>query len=215
MAACLRTLVSFFTVYPAGGGLDFGCVGLLPYVAAPLAAAPAALALWAGLDPWLSYAILLLATGLNHLDGLADTADALMVRDRERARAVLEDPRKGTAGIFAVVAAYGLAAGHLAGPLQLLAAEAFSKAVTVAAAAFSRPFKPGLGQEFIVGARRTWPLALPALAAAAAYDPRAAAALAASLLLYAAAYRHLGGANGDLFGFLLEVSRVAYLAATG
>ncbi|MFZ8840368.1 MAG: adenosylcobinamide-GDP ribazoletransferase, partial [Pyrobaculum sp.] len=37
----------------------------------------------------------------------------------------------------------------------------------------------------------------------------------ASLLLFLALYRHLGGANGDVFGALLEVSRAAYLYALG
>jgi len=212
---CLRALLSFFTIIPAGAAeLNFKCAWALPYVVPPLVAGPAAAALWLGASPHVAYLLLLLMTGLNHLDGLADVADALMTRDRDRARAVLEDPRRGTGGIFAVVATYAVATASIASPLQLLLAEVFSKALTVAIAAFSKPFKPGLGALFIDGAKSSWPLALPALAVAVALRPAATlAALAVALALYAVAYKHLGGANGDIFGYLLEVSRVAYIVA--
>jgi adenosylcobinamide-GDP ribazoletransferase len=100
--------------------------------------------------------------------------------------------------------------------LDYLAADLYSKALTVAAAGYSKPFKPGLGALFIEAARGRWPLAAPALAIAVAYGPAAtAAATAASLLLFLALNKHLGGANGDVFGALLETSRAAYLYALG
>ncbi len=210
----MRDLLSFFTAFPFGGrGLGFECVWALPYIAAPVVGGAGALVYVLTGDARLAYLALLLATGLNHVDGLADVADALMVRDKERARAVLEDPRKGAAAIFAVVAAVVLGMSARPGSwLDYIAAEVFSKSLTLAVAGFSRPFKPGLGAEFTKRARRQWPAALPALAAAAFFSPeRFSAALVASLLFYAAAYRHLGGTNGDLLGALLEVSRVAYL----
>lgn len=211
---CVKALISFFTVVPIGAPLDFRCAWALPYVVPPITAAVPAALLAAGASPLLAYAALLLMTGLNHLDGLADVADALMVRDRDRARAVLEDPRRGTAGIFAAVAAYVIPALHLASPWQILLAEAYSKALTVAFAGRSAAFKEGLGSLFISAARRTWPLALPAFAAAAYANPAAfLAATAASALFYAAAYRHLGGANGDVLGYLLELSRASYIVA--
>ncbi|MEZ0320040.1 MAG: adenosylcobinamide-GDP ribazoletransferase [Pyrobaculum sp.] len=211
---CVKALVSFFTIVPAKGPLDFRCAWALPYVVPPITALPPALLLAAGASPLLAYALLLLMTGLNHLDGLADVADALMVRDRERARAVLEDPRRGTAGIFAAVAAFVIPAFHLASPWQLVFAEVYSKALTVTFAGRSTAFKKGLGDVFIEATRRRWPLALPALALAAYADPIAfLAATAASAAFYLAAYRHLGGANGDVFGYLLEVSRASYITA--
>ncbi len=215
---CVKTLLVFFTVVPLKTPeLDFRCAWALPYVAAPVVGGVGALVYAATHDPLLAYLALLLATGLNHLDGLADSADALMVRDKERARAVLDDPRRGTAGVFAVAVVIALAAGASPhSPLDYLAADLYSKALTVVAAGYSRPFKPGLGALFIEAARGRWPLAAPALAIAAAYSPAAAAAAAtASLLFFLALYRHLGGANGDVFGALLEVSRAAYLYALG
>ncbi|MGC9049501.1 adenosylcobinamide-GDP ribazoletransferase [Pyrobaculum sp.] len=211
---CVRDLLSFFTILPLGGrGLGFSCLWALPYLGAAVVGGAGAFAFYLTGDGRVAYIALLAATGLNHVDGLADVADALMVRDRGRARAVLEDPHRGAAAVFAVSAAVLLgASAHVDGWWDYILADSYSKALTVVAAAFSKPFKPGLGAEFITHARRQWPAALPALALAAWLNPRAfAVATAAALLLYAAAYRHLGGANGDIFGFLLEISRVAYL----
>ncbi|MFN3803487.1 MAG: adenosylcobinamide-GDP ribazoletransferase [Pyrobaculum sp.] len=208
---CLKPLFGFFTVIPVPAKLDFTCIWALPYVVAPVVAAPAAALTYLGMSPYVVYAVLLLMTGLNHLDGLADVADALMVRNRERARAVLEDPRKGTAGIFAVAASFLVASSSIHTPLQLIAAEVFSKAITVVAAAFSKPFKPGLGEAFIYASRRRWPLVLPALAATVWLSPMSLVAAVLAILFFYMAYRHLGGANGDVFGYLLELSRMFYL----
>jgi adenosylcobinamide-GDP ribazoletransferase len=210
---CLRALLGFFAILPVGAELDFSCAWALPYTVAPLLGGLSALAL-IGLGPLPAYLILLLLTGLNHLDGLADTADALMVRDRERARAALEDPRRGTAGIFAVVASIALAVDYLRSPWQLLLGEIFSKSLVVVLAAFSKPFKEGLGSAFISSVKSRWPLAMPALALALVVCPASSLALALSALAYYIAYKHLGGANGDVLGYLLELSRVFFIAAT-
>ncbi|MCC6021255.1 MAG: adenosylcobinamide-GDP ribazoletransferase [Thermoproteaceae archaeon] len=212
--ACVRSLISFFTVLPAGAAaLDFSCAWLAPYIVAPIIGGIGALAYAATGDRLVAYLALLAATGLHHIDGLADVADAMMVRDRERARRVLEDPRRGAAGALAIAAVIALgAAARVRTPLEYIAAEVFSKALVVVLAAFSRPFKPGLGSAFIHGVRDRWPAAVPALALAACFDWRAfTAALLTSLAAYAALYRHLGGVNGDVLGALLEVARVAYL----
>ena len=211
-ANCIRDTISFFTIVPVRGS-GIGCAWAAPYIAAPIVGGVGALVLAATHRPELAYIAMLLMTGLHHLDGLADTADALMVRDVNRAREVLEDPRRGVAGIFAVIAAAIVSIEGLEEPLEAIAAEVFSKATTVVFAAFSKPFKPGMGQAFIESARRSWPTAIPALAIVAlAYPVEAAAALAISALLYAIPYRHLRGANGDVFGWALELSRTAFIA---
>jgi cobalamin-5''-phosphate synthase (EC 2.7.8.26) len=82
---CIKALLAFFTAVPLKAPeLDFTCAWALPYVAAPVVGGAGAAAYAATHDPLVSYLVLLLATGLNHLDGLADSADALMVRDRKR-----------------------------------------------------------------------------------------------------------------------------------
>ncbi|MEM1572378.1 adenosylcobinamide-GDP ribazoletransferase [Pyrobaculum sp.] len=210
---CLKSLLAFFTAFPIGGAeLSFKCVWALPYVAAPIIAAIPTTLLYLGGSPAIAYIALLAATGLHHLDGLADVGDALLVRDREAARRVLEDPRRGTGGIFAVTAVVVTTAAHLHSPLQLLLGEVFSKSTALLFAGFSKSFKPGLGEAFTEAAKRQWPAALPALAVLAYLAPvTTAVSLATSALLYQLAYRHLGGANGDVYGYLLEVSRSAFV----
>ena len=44
-----------------------------------------------------------LATGAIHLDGLADSADALGGGDRERRLAIMRDPQIGSFGVLALV----------------------------------------------------------------------------------------------------------------
>jgi len=53
------------------------------------------------------------ATGFLHLDGLADTADALAAPDPTRAEAARKDPRIGSAGAGAIVIVLGAAAGAI------------------------------------------------------------------------------------------------------
>ncbi len=213
---CVRALLAFFTAIPVKAHqLDFSCAWALPYVVAPVVGGVGAAVYAVTGSGLVAYLALLLATGLHHLDGLADSADALMVRDRERARAVLEDPRRGTAGVFAVATAVALAsAAEPYNPLTYITAELFSKSLAVVVAGNSKPFKTGLGAAFIEAARGKWILTLPALAVSTWLNPAVAAvATVPSLLIYVALYKHLGGANGDVFGALLEVSRLAYLYA--
>src|SRR3954462_4187346 len=74
-------------------GAGVGIVGAIPYaiVAGPLGeprvGAVAAIAAMA------------VATGALHLDGLADTADAVMARDRDSAERARKDPRGGAGGV--------------------------------------------------------------------------------------------------------------------
>ena len=82
-----------------------------------------------------------------------------------------------------------------------MAAEVFSKSAVVVLASFSRSFKPGLGELFIRESRRQRPYVLPALFLAGVFNPIAAlTSWVAAVTLYLAAYRHLGGANGDMLG---------------
>lgn len=91
-----------------------------------------------GLEPLLAgvctvFALLLL-TGMHHLDGLADLADAFMVRgDQKRKIAALEDSSIGIAGVASVVIYLFalISAIHSVGPWELwgivIAAEVIAK----------------------------------------------------------------------------------------
>jgi adenosylcobinamide-GDP ribazoletransferase len=78
-------------------GAGVGLIGAIPYtvVAGTLA------------EPWLgaiaAIATMALVTGALHLDGLADTADAVMAVDLEASERARKDPHVGTGGLVAIV----------------------------------------------------------------------------------------------------------------
>jgi adenosylcobinamide-GDP ribazoletransferase len=86
-------------------GTGLGVVGAIPAIlladAAPLLGAMLALGTMGA------------ASGFLHLDGLADTADALAAPNPARAEAARTDPRIGTAGAAAIVITLGASAGAL------------------------------------------------------------------------------------------------------
>jgi len=132
-----RTGGAAYGLVGAGLGLLAGIPLLVAGVAHPLLAALGSLAILAALD------------GGLHLDGLADTFDALAAPPgtADRART---DPRAGTAGVVAVVLALGLDAAALG---ELAAHGGFAAlAAIVAAASVSRAVAPAWA--VLVGPRR-------------------------------------------------------------
>jgi adenosylcobinamide-GDP ribazoletransferase len=99
---------------------------------APLAAGALAVAAMAGLS------------GALHLDGLADTADALAVGDPARAEAARQDPRVGSAGAVAIVTAVLIDAALLAS-LSAAHGVVVAAAACVVAGAGSRAFATAAG----------------------------------------------------------------------
>ncbi len=112
----LRAVITFFTVIPIGGTHDVSralrnawlaviivppITGLLPglfgYYLSLLTHNDLLIAV-------ITYMLLLLLTGLNHIDGFADVVDALMVRGsiEDRIR-VLKDPHRGGSASIAMV----------------------------------------------------------------------------------------------------------------
>ena len=128
--------VCFLTRLPLGrrlsvDGDDLARAGAaFPLVGAAIGAlvGATALLLWHSLGSWLAAVLALAAgallTGALHLDALADTADALSARTRERALEIMRDHAIGSygaaalildlllkAGALSVLAAHGVAAG--------------------------------------------------------------------------------------------------------
>jgi adenosylcobinamide-GDP ribazoletransferase len=113
-------------------------------------------------EPWLgaiaAVAVMALTTGALHLDGLADTADALLARDPEAAERARKDPAIGPGGAIALglvlaaevaaLASMGASAAPVAGG-ALIAVAATSRVVPVVATRLARtrptPTAPGGG----------------------------------------------------------------------
>jgi adenosylcobinamide-GDP ribazoletransferase len=112
--------------FPIVGAL-VGAIGLVPLVlVGPLEPTIAAL---------LALAAMAVVTGALHLDGLADTADALIAPDVMRAERARKDPSVGVGGVIASILVIGLDAAALAALITTSGSWAAGLALVVAAVA--------------------------------------------------------------------------------
>ena len=238
----LRAAIALLTRLPvpgpsptSGGASAFGLVGavvgatggipiLLVGDTAPLAAAGLALAAMA------------LVTGALHLDGLADTADALAAMGPGAAERARSDPRIGAAGgvavaLIVVLDAGWLAAlversGVLAAALACVSAGAASRATVVVLVTLAPSGRRGAsggwfsstaGPRAALIAGASAALVVILVAVAAADVALASGAVAGSLaglgaglwLIHARA-----GIDGDLLGATVEIASMSVLGAT-
>jgi adenosylcobinamide-GDP ribazoletransferase len=214
---------AFLTRVPVGGAsYDIGAgAALFPVVGACVGAAvggtayglahvvPALVAAGAAL------AVGVLLTGALHLDGLADTADALGARSREAALAVMRDHAIGTYGTVALVldllvkaAALAALAGRSRVVLEALAAGALSRAVPVVLGLLLPDVRrDGAGAAFHVTPRAAVVAVVLAAALAIPADPLLiGVAAGAALLLGAWSRRRFGGRTGDTLGAATELA---------
>ncbi|WP_243679130.1 adenosylcobinamide-GDP ribazoletransferase [Vulcanisaeta distributa] len=131
----LRAVITFFTVIPIGGPHDVSRALRNAWLA--IIIVPVITGLLPGLFGYylshlihsgllvssITYLLLLILTGLNHIDGFADVIDALMVRGgsvEDRVR-VLKDPhRGGSASVAMVVLLVILAVSSLPNLMRIL-----------------------------------------------------------------------------------------------
>ena len=182
---------------------------------------------------WLSALLLvvllsLLTRGL-HLDGLADTADALgSGQPRERALEIMRDPRLGTFGVLALLVALSLKVAFLAALALEIRGEALLLfpmlarwpivwAVATQPAAVERP---GLGRSFSDQVGRPQVALATAITIVAAwllYGPAGILLLSlAGIFAVAGQFylaRRFGGITGDTLGALIEATEVWTLFA--
>ncbi len=106
-------------------GLVVGLLAAIPVLVLgplePIIAAIAVLAVWA------------IVTGGLHLDGLADTTDALMAPDAVRAEEARRDPRVGSGGVIALVLVIGAEVAALVSLLGSAPVTVVAAVVVVAA----------------------------------------------------------------------------------
>ncbi len=218
----------------AAFGVVGGFVGLVGAVPLVVLAGPLA-------EPWLgsiaAVAAMAVVTGALHLDGLADTADALNARDAAAAERARKDPALGPAGVVAiglVLAGEVAALGSLTGAIEpiasgcvLVAIIATSRILPVLATLLAGPAQvDGLGAWF---AERITTNVVSIAAASVALIVLGTAWLAAPtgwVVVVAAAgtavvgaivgvvvVARRGGLDGDGMGAIVELSVVAGLAS--
>jgi adenosylcobinamide-GDP ribazoletransferase len=209
-------------------GAGIGLVAAIPIVVlGPLLAAPSAV---------MALAVVAIGSGGLHLDGLADTADALAAPTPDAAERARTDPRAGPAGVMAIVLDLMLAAGLLAaivaadprlGAAALVVAATGSRAAAPIAAWVDRSRRTrrpdGLGGWFAgrVGTGDVVPAALTtvcmtAVAAlvsgGASVVLGATAGLALALVAAGLVIARRGQLDGDGYGAIVEITFVAILA---
>lgn len=240
LRADLAAAVALLTRLPAhaeaerAGSWTFGVVGAVLglALAAPVVllgpVAPLAAAV-------LGLAALTIASGALHLDGLADTADALAAPTPDAAERARQDPRAGAAGVVAIVLALALDAtligalversGAFGAALVAIAATGAARATAPVAARIVRDrVRPGFGRWFadrtstadaLIAAGSVLALTAAVWAAGAGLGPLVAAlgALAAGSLATTAIAHLRDGLDGDAFGAVVEIAFAGGLLA--
>jgi len=212
-------------------GAGVGVLGAIPFA---LLAGPAG-------EPWIAavaaVATMAVVTGAFHLDGLADTADAVMARDADAAERARKDPHIGTGGSVAlvlviaadIVALVSLAtsgpAGGIRGALVLLVVASGSRVVPVVATVVLTHVRPAtkttLGGWFadrvtaieaFIASASTVLLAVPlALVGGPVVPIAAVGTLLFGGVAGAIVVALRGGLDGDGMGALVELAVVAGL----
>ncbi len=219
----MRLAFQFLTVLPTGRpkarplgetAWCFPLVGLA--VGAGVAgvfAAVQAVGVPALLAGFLAVAAGVAVTGALHEDGLADTADALGIRERRQALEVMRDPRTGAFGAVALALTVPMRALALAvaGPAAALAAHALSRAAMAGAMAWTPQAR---GEGLAADAGEVRPMAALLVAAGigllVGWPAIPAAVLAAGGAAWLAT-RRFGGHTGDTLGAVQQVTELAVL----
>ncbi|GAA5335296.1 MULTISPECIES: adenosylcobinamide-GDP ribazoletransferase [Thermus] len=211
------SLLSVLPVARALEGEDFRrASAFFPLVGYALGACLALLAflpLPPGLLAALQVALLLGLTGLLHLDGLLDAADALLgSRPREERLRILKDPHLGpfafgVGGLYLLLLWQGLASAR--DPLFLLLFPGFARFAFLPFLHLYPLLGPGMAAMVRGG---PWGVAfLLALPFPLLFPLSALAALLAAFGVGRLALARLGGVNGDILGAMIALGELASL----
>lgn len=236
VAEGFRSAFSFLTIFPVGGG-EIDEMGryafFFPIVGAiiGLIGGLIGLVFFAILDPylagWLTLFALLVTTGLNHIDGLLDLGDGLMVRgQKEKKLEVLHDKHHGVGGYFFLFSVLVLTAS-LISQLQhsvlvsLIIAECCGKLSMVLVAGIGKPHTSGIGSVFISHLKRhllmnsvvgiTFCTIITLILASTAALPILATVFIFSILWTLSLQKSFGCITGDMLGSAGEMTRMIVL----
>ena len=168
------------------------------------------------------YAFLMIITGYNHLDGVMDMADGVMVHgDPKRKIEVMKDPSVGSGGVATLFLVASLTIAGIYNILDynflfgIIICEMASKTSLITTALLSKPLIPGIGSYFI----RETTIAnffvstvivacIAGLIGGAAGIVGVAGAVVSGIIIAIIARRNFVLANGDVLGMSNEVGRL-------
>ena len=168
------------------------------------------------------YAFLMLITGYNHLDGVMDMADGVMVHgEPERKIKIMKDPSVGSGGVATLFLVASLTIAGIYNILDynfivgIIICEMASKTSLITTALLSIPLTPGIGSYFI----RETTIAnffvstiivavIAGLLGGLVGIVGVAGAVVSGIIIAIIARRNFGLANGDVLGMSNEVGRL-------
>ena len=168
------------------------------------------------------YAFLMLITGYNHLDGVMDMADGVMVHgEPERKIKIMKDPSVGAGGVATlfIVASLTIAGLYTILDYNLIAGivicEMAAKTSLITTALLSVPLTPGIGSYFIRETNMANYFASTIIVACIAGllggtvgIVGVAGAMVSGIIIAIIARRNFVFANGDVLGMSNEVGRL-------
>lgn len=234
MLGSLRSSLGFLTTIPVGmqsleetarNSWSFPIAGAVVGVLAGFAGISGTLLLGREFGSLSALVVLYILTGLNHLDGLLDWADGIMVRgDREKRLKAMHDLNHGVAAffagftvLFATYLAIRMSFGFLS---QLVVAESSAKFAMVIACYYARNSShAGMGDVFFreINGNRLLILKLslaylPFLLLSTFFAPVVLGfTVVTTAFIVRDAEKKFGGISGDVLGAINEVVRVGVL----
>ena len=168
------------------------------------------------------YAFLMIITGYNHLDGVMDMADGVMVHgEPERKIRVMKDSSVGAGGVATLFIVASLTVAGICNIMDyhfilgIIICEMCAKTSLLTTALFSQPLVPGIGSYFIKETNPTNYFASTVVVAVIAYLIGGFAgivgvigAIVSGVIIAVIAKRNFVLANGDVLGMSNEVGRL-------
>lgn len=171
------------------------------------------------------YAFLMILTGYNHLDGVMDMADGVMVHgEPERKIMVMKDSSVGAGGMatlfivasLTIAGIYNILDYHFI--IGIVICEMTAKTSLLTTALLSKPLTPGIGSYFINETRPVNYIASTAIITIIAYllggfvgICGVIGAMLSGIIIATIAKRNFVLANGDVLGMSNEVGRLLSL----
>ena len=168
------------------------------------------------------YAFLMLITGYNHLDGVMDMADGVMVHgEPERKIRIMKDPSVGAGGVATLFLVASLTIAGIYNILDynfifgIIICEMTAKTSLITTALLSKPLTPGIGSYFIKETTISNYVASTVIVGVIAFllgnlvgVIGVLGAIVSGIIISLIARRNFVLANGDVLGMSNEVGRL-------